>query len=928
MKLYSGLLSTLLFVLLSGSFAAAEADRLYETARAAYYNHQHSAALIHVKNILKTTPTHIAAHVLMAEILLKDGSASAAEVALTKAAALGANKQQLQLLFARSYILQGQYNKTLNFLPESTDDDKLSANILVLKGDAHLGLRQLKLAETAYQTALTLNKGNIAAKLALAQVFVNYFKYHQAEVLVDEVLEGYIPPIKAWILKASIKQSFGDNLAALKAINQALLLDKNHLQALIFASTINVELNEYDIAEQYADSILAQVSNEPKAQFIKAIIQARKHESIDPKSAIEGVAQVLDHLSDEVLRSNPSYYYLASIVLFQQHNYESARQYIDAYLVIDSNNINALAHAATIELMAQYPLQAKSLLNRANFLEPDNPKILSMLGMACLRLQQYDKAHYFLEQVRVLLPNSGIADTQIAQSYLADGKLDKAIEHLLTATAAEFEPITVGLLLVEAYIKSADIVKGVSIAKNLAISFPDNANLQHHLGYIYLLTANFELAEEQFNKALLIKENHGKSIVSLAELEYRRGDRNAAESRLKLAISKTPNEIYLIINLAKLYNTIGKYSESVALLQAQYKQHKSNEELLKNYIVSLASNNQTVFAIEILTSYLVSQRKSVDLYLILADLHVRNDDVTSAINGYKSAIKAGGRKGEIFLLMANLYQHYFRIPEAISAYKKAIAWDEGNEQAIVGLSMLYNGENNTKSTIDLIKTFETNHRLSVNLIEVLANAYLRTDQYSLAEKHYKARIEIERNDSSIVALSLIYRHQNKLMKATKLLTHNLKNHEESLLLNSALAELYINQEQWRLADEIYQKLVNLYPQQAAVLNNASYVALNLQDYKRAELLAKQSLTIVDNQPDSLDTLGWIYYHTAAYEEALPLFRKALAINNGNSAAKYHLALTLKALKRDNEAIKLMVEVADSEYSQKANVLLKQWLGHL
>jgi len=920
--------SWLLLMLLSGSLVAAEADKLYETARAAFYNHQHSAALIHVKNILKTTPTHIAAHILMAEILLSNGSASAAEVALTKAASLGANKQQLQLLLARSYILQGQYNKTLNFLPERTDDDKLSANILVLKGNAHLGLRQLKLAEAAYQTALTLNKGNIAAKLALAQVLINYFKYHQAEKLVDEVLAGYIPPIKAWTLKASIEQSLGDNLAALKAINQALLIDKNHLQALLFASTINVELNEYNIAEQYADSILAQVSNEPKAQFIKAIIHARKKESVDPKGAIEGVAQVLDHLSEEVLRSNPSYYYLASVVLFQQHNYESARQYIDAYLVIDSNNINALAHAATIELMAQYPLKAKNLLNRANFLEPDNPKILSMLGMACLRLQQYDKAHYFLEQVKVLLPNSGIADTQIAQSYLADGKLDKAIEHLLTASAAEFEPITVGLLLVEAYIKSADIVKGISIAKNLARNFPDNVNLQHHLGYIYLITAHFELAEEQFNNALLIKENHSKSIVSLAELEYRRGDRSAAENRLKLAISKTPSNISLIINLAKLYNTIGKYPESVALLEVHYKQHKSNEELLKNYIASLASNNQVVFAIEILTSYLVSQRKTVDLYLILANLHASNDDVTSAINGYKSAIKAGGRKGEIFLLMANLYQHHYHIPEAISAYQKAIAWDDSNDQAILGLAKLYSRENNAKSAITLIKAFEVTNKLSAHLIEILANAYLRTDQYSQAEKYYKKRISIERNDSSIVALSLIYRHNNNVNKATELLSRHLKSNEKSLLLNSALAELYISQEQWRLADEIYQKLVKVYPQQAAVLNNASYVALSLQDYKRAELLAKQSLIIVDNQPDSLDTLGWIYYHTEAYEEALPLFRKALAINNSNSAAKYHLALTLKALKRDNEAIKLMVEVADSEYSSKADILLKQWLERL
>jgi tetratricopeptide (TPR) repeat protein len=122
-------------------------------------------------------------------------------------------------------------------------------------------------------------------------------------------------------------------------------------------------------------------------------------------------------------------------------------------------------------------------------------------------------------------------------------------------------------------------------------------------------------------------------------------------------------------------------------------------------------------------------------------------------------------------------------------------------------------------------------------------------------------------------------------------------------------------------------LVNLYPKHPAILNNASYVALSLSDYQRAEVFVKKSLELVDNQPDSLDTLGWIYYHMNKFNEALPLFRKALAINNSNSVVKYHLALTLKALNRDKEAIKLMVDVvnADSYKKVDADVLLKQWL---
>jgi putative PEP-CTERM system TPR-repeat lipoprotein len=914
-------------LLMSFSLAASQEDKLYETARSALNDNKYNEALIHVKNILKISPGHLASHILMAEILLANGSASAADVALTKATDLGANKQQLQLLFAKSYIMQRQYNKTLDYLPEQTNDDKLAAKIYVLRGDAHLGLRQLSLSEKNYHTALAFNANNIDAKLGVAQIAVNYFKYHQADKLVDEVLAGYIPPIKAWNLKASIQQSLGNNELALNAVNQALLIDKNNIRSLIFASTINIELQQFGLAEKYANAVLEQIPNEPKAEFLKAMVQIRKNKDTDLKSSIEKVAKVLDHLSEDVLRSNPSYYYLASIILFQQQKYEAARQYLDAYLFVDKNNINALTLAATIELVKKQPIQAKALLSRANFLHPNNPKILSMLGMTYLELERYEKAHFYLAKVKELNPNLAIADTQLAQSYLATGKPEKAIEHLLIASASEFDPTMVGLLLVESYIKSGKINKGINVAKKLAENMPENANIQHHLGYIYQILGEIEKAKKQFEQALVIEPNHPKSIVSLANLDFQEGKVGSAINRLKVALTISPNDTYLITTLAKLYNRSDKSAVSVILLENRFKLDNKNEELLKSLVASYVGNKQLMLAIETLNTYLLNQRKTVELYLILARLQTINSDVISAVNTYKIAITQGGDKGNIYLLIANVYQRFSKVAEALTAYKKAMAWDKDNEKVIMGLAQLYNTEHDTANAIKLIKMFEVNHQLSGQLVEVLANSYLRTEQYDLAEKYYNKRIEIASNDTSVVGLHLVYKATKRTNKAVDVLKKSLNERPNSLLLNTALAEIYIDQPQWHKADEIYQLLVNLYPEHPVILNNASYVALNLADYQRAEVLVKKSLALVNNQPDSLDTLGWIYYHRQKFNDALPLFRKALAINNSNPTVKYHLALTLKALKRDNEAIKLMVDVANSDYSKKADAdaLLKQWL---
>ena len=925
MKLFT--LIYLILICLSFNLRAEEEDKVYEQARSALNNGEYGLALSHVKTILKASPRHLATHILMAEILLESGSASAAEVSLSKAVTLGANEKHLMLLFARSYIGQGLYKKALEFLPEEVNDDNLASKIYVLRGDAHLGLRQLKMAQSDYETSLDFDNANIDAKLGLAQLNVNYFKYRIADRWVDEVLESYVPPVKAWNLKASIQQSLGNHHEALVAINKALAHEPNNIQSLIFAATINIELKHYEVAREYADNILSQIPNEPKAEFIKAMIQIRESQNAESNESIEKVAQALNHLPEEVLRSNPSYYYLAGILLFHQQKYDAARQYVDAYLYVDESNINAISLAATIEIMKGNLLQAKTLLNRANLLEADNPKILSMLGMTYFELGEYEKAHFFLERVKVLEPELGVVDTQLAKNYLASGNPSKALEHLSSGSISNFDSTIVALLLVESYIKLNEPNKALSIAEKLAESLPDNANIQHHLGYIYLITGDIEKARKQFELALSIESDHTKSIINLAELDFNSGKVSASIERISAALKDAPQNLELIISLSKKYNKLEKYQESVSLLEKQFEIDNDNEELLKHLIVTYVNNNQLIHAIETLNTHLLNGEKSADLYILLAQLQIQNLQLNEAVLAFKDAIKVGGEKGRISLLIAKTYEHFSKIPEAIIAYKKALAWDENNEQIITELAQLYNADNKAVKAIELIKSFEDNNNLSPVLIELLANAYLRTGQYQSSEKYYKKRIAEHKNDSSIVGLSLVYMNTHRAKSAKKLLLNESIKNPESLLINSALAEIYIDEENWDKADTIYQGLVPLYSTQPAVLNNAAFVALTLEDYSRAERLARQSISIIDNQPDSLDTLGWIYYNTERYDEALPLFRKALAINNSNLEIKFHLALTLKASNREKEAIKLMAEVANSDSHQKyhANAYLREWI---
>ena len=256
---------------------------------------------------------------------------------------------------------------------------------------------------------------------------------------------------------------------------------------------------------------------------------------------------------------------------------------------------------------------------------------------------------------------------------------------------------------------------------------------------------------------MAIEPNHAKSIISLANLDYQKGNADIAINRLKAALIISANDIDLITALAQLYNRTNNSAASVLLLEEPFKRDNKNEVLLKNLIVSYVGDKQLMLAIETLNTYLLNQRKTAELYLMLASLQAMNSDVNS-VSAYKSAIKQDGDKGTIYLLIAHVYQRFSKVPEAITAYKKSMAWDEDNDKAIIGLAQLYNAENDTASAIKLIKSFEVNHQLSAQLVEVLANSYLRIHQYKLAEIYYKKRIKLANNDSSVVGLNLSLIH--------------------------------------------------------------------------------------------------------------------------------------------------------------------------
>jgi putative PEP-CTERM system TPR-repeat lipoprotein len=896
---------------------------LFELANNKFNEHDYDEAKIHLKNLIKEQPNNLSARFLMVDLLLAQDQASLAEIELNIIDGLGGDYQQITLRRSEALLMQYKYNEILSLFRDDYFDEVFAAKASVQKGLAHLGLRQLQLSETAFNDALALNPSNLDANLGLAQVKVNFFQYNAASEIVEQVIRSPFPPVKAWVLKATIEQSKGNVDVALESINMALMANPENIQAQTLRATLLFENQDFIGAQNDVSRILKELPNEPKAKFIQAALAIKKNDIDSSNRLIDEIAETLAKVSEEALTTNPSYLYLAGIIFYQQNQYVLAREYFSQYIEIDRFNVNAKILLARIHMEQGDYTIAKSQLIKINIEHLDNIQVLRLLGVCFLELKQYHQALAYFNQVKSLQP-SGSVDIQMAKVNLSLNKNLLAINLLKEGDFNPTQQVLASFLLVQAYLKERKPELALKISLKLSASKPNDAEFLHHLGFVYQSIGDFENAKLSYQQALSNDLQHIKSIISLAQISSIKGEAKEGLALLISALEVLPQNVQLLKAIATQYVRLGNTASATLMYQRALQHQPDNETLIMGFAKSLAKEGRVEDAIEEIKKFSLSQRNTASLHLLKGRLYISNKQLDLAISSYRDALKFDGDRSLIYFYIAKAYQMDRKFTDALKAYQKSISWAPSSPEPVIALAKYLNSESKTVEAIEALLDFEDPKSQSSRFQNVLAQSYFLNKNFLKAEKIY-FKIQADQNISTTVGLALVYQQLNKNKQAIKLLNNALSNQTNNLAYLGTLGEIYIKDKQWQQAEEVYAKLLKINSNQPMLLNNAAFVAMSLSKFEQAKEFAMRSIALFDNSPDSLDTLGWIYYQTEMYTEALPLLRKALAIDYSNIEIKYHMSLTLKALGQDREAFNMLREVANTKMEFHDKALAKQTL---
>jgi len=916
------------------SFAKTNED--YEQALKSFYDQKYTSTIIHLKNSLRTNDAHIPSHILLAKTLIAQGNGMLAETELEDLQSMGVDFNQLVTLFGQAYILQDKYQKVIDVVTSGYRGNDIESQIFFIRGQAYIGLKQDRFAEVAFTQALQLKHNYPMAKLGFAQVMIRQNQLERAERYVDEALTSFLPLPNAWIMKSIIFQMQGKFEQALTAINKALELSPDHMQARLNRASLLLSKNDYQQAVIDIDFILEKIPAEPRAKYLKAIINAASGDDKGSTDKLNEIIVTLNAVPDKVMENNPSYYYLAGLTNFQFGHLNDAKRYLHSFLKQKENDLSTLYLLALIATQQGDFLEAKSIATKANVYFPDQPNILTLLGNVAMELGQIEKASRYFERVVALAPNYSPATVNLARSEMASGNYEEAIKHLLVRTSvnkSSAEDAGMTLLLIESYIKSQQFKKAVPLTTQLVKAQPKNSYFHQQHGIALGFSGDIPGAKSELNTALKLAPNNIEAIIHLSRMDVIEKNYPLALQRLKNALIQTPENIVLAVELGDVYNISGDKKSSHNWYEKAFSFDNKNSFALKKLIASYVANKEMKQAETVLTNYL-SQQKDNSAQVMLGKLYLTMNQVHKAINAFKTASNNALDRTQVYMYLANAQLKINDRHAAIKSLNKAIALDPERLEPLMMLfpiTLKQKDEERAKQLIYSIGKLTPKQPLADILSAKLA---MQLKHYSEAEIYFK-KVLVNKNDQSVkLGLFQALSYQGKHQEAGKQVHQWIKSQPNDVLAQISLAENLANLGELEKVRSLYKELLKTYQGMPILLNNAAnilYHSNSQNDKQQALYYAQQAYKKVPENVDIIDTLAWIESRNGNYPKALSLFRDALVIDFNNPEIKYHLAITLAKQERMNEAQKLLIEAvqSDRDFSEKeqAQQLLKKWLKH-
>lgn len=500
------------------------------------------------------------------------------------------------------------------------------------------------------------------------------------------------------------------------------------------------------------------------------------------------------------------------------------------------------------------------------------PAALFLQSALLVEQKQTAQGEQGLERYLQQMPGDDRARKLLAQSYLQHESADKAM--LVLTPALDNDPHDQDLVKLVVAAHQMQFAKGDAAAAVAAAQKGDRAG-----------------ARAALRKAVAARPDFIAGQVALGDLELADGKIDDAKVPYDRVLANHPTEIGAMLGEAKVWLRRQDRRQATNWLEKAHEAHPKAEEPVLMLVDLALARKDTDQATALARALLAADPKSVRGQQALGHALAAAGDQKGAVEAFQAGL---AMQPEDLGMRADLIRYQLATNQPEAALESADAMPAN----IAGKG----------------------------LAEVLrGDAEFANGRYQEAEAAYRTAYAAQ--PSAPVADRLYAaRSKAKMQDALAPLEGWVKEHPDDQPARGRLALRYLQANDTAGATREYEAILTSSPNDLEAANNLAWLYQRSHD-GRARAMAERAYKLAPDNPDVVDTYGWVLIQTGDAKNGLPMVQKAAAAQPDRPTYRYHEAVGLAAQGKSADAKKLLEPLLSSgaafDEDEDARALLKK-----
>ena len=508
------------------------------------------AAIIELKNALQADPSHVASRLMLGSLYLRTADGPAAAKEFRRARDLGAAKKEWMPGYARALGLQGEFRKIVEEVsPDPEMSPEVRAQLLALRGNANLAIRQVEPAVKDYDAALELQSGNAMARLGKAQILLLEQRQEEALEQLNRVLADSPGHVESRLVRGDLMRRLQRLDDAVVDYARAAQEAPHNPRAHIGLALVHIAKNDVEAAKKDLAALRRVTKGLPAVNYLQALVSFQEKDFDRASDELQALMRVAP--------GNLQAQLLYGIVSYARNEFTIADDYLTRVLASAPGNPQIVKLLGAARLKLREPKRALDVLAPAVNEQTMDAQLLALLGTAHIQTGDNSAGAEYIARAVELDPDQALLRTQLAVGKIASGDTAGAISQLESAVALGQDVIQADVLLVLSYLNKRDHDRATAASLALEQRMADSPIPYNLTGLAYLAQRKFEPARERFNTALEKDPDFVVARMNLARLALLEKKPDEAERAYSAVLDKQPKHLGALMGLAALATATG-----------------------------------------------------------------------------------------------------------------------------------------------------------------------------------------------------------------------------------------------------------------------------------------------------------------------------------------------------------------------------------